>query len=148
MSSIELKTVLSTAADERTRDLRYRQRQFLSLHQWIINHLVDIESSFCKDDHLSELEARFMVSLVLQELQRHYNALDLKRTLDEEYSVKNGRSNASGKSPEEVVYILPDKYTLFYSVLSVLCTCIASGSCSVIEVRVTLLCIYWVSGDH
>lgn len=134
MASIEVKTVLSTVQDGRAKDLRYRQRHFLSLHQWITGNLVDIEAAVRKDCNCSELEARFMVSLTLQALKEHYDALDLKKELEEEYRIKNGRNNAGGNSPENLVYILPEKFTLFYSVMSALFACIAGGSCCIIEV--------------
>lgn len=134
MTSIEIRTVLSTANDGRTKDLRYRQNQFLSLHQWITSHLVDIEAAICNDEHLAEHEARFMISLTLGEIERFYSALDLKTTLEEEYSVKYGRNNAGGRSPENLIYILPEKFTRFYSVMCALCACIAAGSCCMIEV--------------
>ena len=89
-----------------------------------------------------------MVSLTLQELARHYNTLDLRKTLDEEYRVKNGRNNAGGKSLEDLVYVFPEKFALFYSAMSALCNCIAVGSCCVIEVRKAEPWPYWLSGDH
>ncbi|KEF62411.1 uncharacterized protein A1O9_00383 [Exophiala aquamarina CBS 119918] len=133
MTSIEIQTVISTAADGRTRDLRYRQRQFISLHKWITSHRIDIETAACKDDNLSKLEAQLMVSLTLRELREQYEELDLKKTLDGEYSVKNGRNNGGGSSSEDLVYILPEAFTFFYSVMCAMCTCIAAGSCCVIE---------------
>lgn len=76
-----------------------------------------------------------MVSQALQELEKYYNELDLQKSLEEEYRVKNGRNNDDGRAPEAVVYIIPDKFTLFYSVLCALCACIAAGSCCIVEVR-------------
>jgi aldehyde dehydrogenase (NAD+) len=148
MASFEVDTVLSTVIDGRTKDLRYRQRQFISLHQWIASHVVEIKSALRRDDHLSEIEAQFIVSLTLQELRGYYNALDLRSTLTEEYSVKNGRNNPGGGVPVDLVYILPEKFSFFYSVMCALCACIAAGSCCIIEVRKAVLCFDWLSAYH
>lgn len=134
MALDEIKDVLSTAQDGRTKDLRYRQRQFLSLHQWIVSHRTEIETAVRKDDHCSDSEARFVLALTLKDLRRHYDLLDLKNTLEEEYRVKAGRNNAGGSFPEDVIYIIPEKFTLFYSAMSALFAGIAAGSCCVIEV--------------
>lgn len=134
MTSQEITVVLSTVADGRVRDLRYRQRQLISLHAWITGHLDEIETGFRKDDHLAESEAQFLVTTTLNHLRRLYDALDLKQELAAEYSVKNRRDNHDRKVPEELAYIVPEKFTLFYSVISTLCTCIVAGTCCLVEV--------------
>lgn len=134
MTSLEIEGVLSTAQDGRTKDIRYRQRQFLSLHQWIVSNRTNIETAVRQDDHCSEPEAQFVLALTLQDLRRQYNVLNLKSVLEEEYRVKTGRNNAAGNCPEDVVYIVPEKFTTFYSVMSALFAGIAAGSCCIIEV--------------
>lgn len=134
MTSAEIRGILSTVQDGRTKDVRYRQRQFLSLHQWIDSHRPEIEVAVRKDDHCTDIEARFVLALTLQDLRRHYDGLDLKNALEEEYRVKYGRNNPGGSIPEDVVYIIPEKFTLFYSVMSALFAGIAAGSCCIIEV--------------
>jgi hypothetical protein len=134
MASREMQTIFSTVADGRTKDLRYRQRQFISLHRWITSHLAEIESAICKDDGLSESAASFTMTTALQELGEYYNALSLKQHLQDEYRVKHGRDNPDGRSPRDLVYILPDTFTLFYGVMCALYPCIAAGSCCVVEV--------------
>ena len=137
MTSSEIKLLLSSAVDGRTRDLRYRQNQLLSLHQWIANHRIALEHAIERDEHVEEHEAQFVVSMTLREVQAHYDELDLTKALEEEYRVKNGRNNAGARSPEALIYVIPEKFTLFYSALSTLSACIAAGSCCIIEVRTT-----------
>ncbi|RVX74926.1 hypothetical protein B0A52_01203 [Exophiala mesophila] len=133
MTSSEIKLLLSSAVDGRTRDLRYRQNQLLSLHQWIANHRIALEHAIERDEHVEEHEAQFVVSMTLREVQAHYDELDLTKALEEEYRVKNGRNNAGARSPEALIYVIPEKFTLFYSALSTLSACIAAGSCCIIE---------------
>lgn len=134
MTSAEIKRIFSTVQDGRTKDLRYRQRQFLSLHQWIISHRTEVETAVRKDDHCSDLEAQFVLAMTLLDLRRHYDALDLKTALEEEYRVKSGLNNSGGSFPEDVIYIIPERFTLFYSVMSALFAGLAAGSCCIIEV--------------
>jgi aldehyde dehydrogenase (NAD+) len=126
--------VLSAVADRRTKDLRYRQRQLLSLHRWISKNLTELESAIRADDGLSSTETQFVIALALDELRRSYDSLDLKKELDIEFRIKNGQDNTERMLPEDIVYVIPDNFTLFYSVMSALCTAIAAGSCCVIEV--------------
>ena len=134
MDSQSIATVLSTVADGRTKDFRYRQRQFISLHKWITQNLEDIESALIQEDNLSAAEARFVISTTLNQLRRLYEELDLKTELAAEYSVKQGRDNPSRKVPEDLVYVIPEKFTVFSSVLNAVYACIAAGSCCLVEV--------------
>ena len=128
MASAEVKLVLSTVSDGRARDLRFRQNQFHSLHRWITTHAGSIEAAARNDDRVSDLQTKFMVSLTLRDLKKNYEELNLKQALQAEYSVKNGRNNAYGSIPEDLIYIIPERYTPFYSVLTALFACIAAGS--------------------
>ncbi len=139
MSAAIVTGVLSAVADSRTSDLRYRQRQLISLHRWISKHLVDAKSAVTADDGLTYSETRFVISLALDELRRSYDSLDLKKELDVEFRIMNGRDNADRRLSVNIVYVIPESYTLFYSVMSALCLSVAAGSCCVIEVRASPL---------
>lgn len=134
MASAEVKVVLSTISDGRVRDVRFRQNQFHSIHRWITDHTAQIEAAIRDDVGFSDLQAKYMVSLTLRDLRRNYAKLDLKQALQAEYSVKHGRNNEKGSVPEDLVYIIPDRYTVFYSVLAALFASITAGSCCLIEV--------------
>ena len=126
--------ILSAVADRRTRDLRFRQRQLISLHRWISKNIAELESAVSADDGLSDAEAQFVLALALDELKRNYENLDLKKELDIEFRIKNGRDNEERRLPEDVVYVIPDSFTLFYGVTSALCASVAAGSCCIVEV--------------
>lgn len=134
MSIESIKIILSTTQDGRTKDLRYRQRQFRSLHEWITGHPSEIQSAVQTDDGFSEAEARFLTTLTLNELRKYYDSLDLKAELANEYSIKNGRDNEARRVPEELAYVIPERYAFIFNVFSILYACIAAGSCCVVEV--------------
>ena len=134
MPNEAINTASDTANDGRTTDLRYRQRQFLSLHQWMTAHLVQLQAAAQKDDGLTESEARYLFTLSLSDLRRNYDYLDLKKELQDEYSINRKHDNAGRRIAEEKVYVVPRQRLLMFNVLHVLYPCIAAGSCCVVEV--------------
>lgn len=135
MSTENTQLVLSTTQDGRTKDLRYRQRQFRALHEWMSRHPSEIQAALQKDDGLSELEAQFLFTLLSNKLREFYDSLDLKTELANEYSIKAGRDNAERMVSEDLTYVIPAKWALIFNVFSVLYACMAAGSCCVVEVR-------------
>lgn len=138
MSSLEIQTVLSAVCDGRSRDLRYRQRQLLSLHHWVVENSAELQQAICRDDRLSDYEARFVVAAALVDIRTAYESLDLKKELTAEYSIKRNQANEGRRVPEELVYLTLEKYTILYCLVSALSACIAAGSCCLIEVRAPL----------
>ena len=134
MDSATASNFISALSDRHTRDLRYRQRQFISLHKWISKQSADLETAISADDGLSHSEARFIIALALKELRQAYDSLDLKQELEIEYRIKKGKDNEARRLPEELVYVIPETFTLFYSVVSVICACLAAGSGCLVEV--------------
>jgi hypothetical protein len=136
MPSAEVNLVLSTVVDGRAKDLRFRQRQLVSLQQWIVRHTSELEIALNKDSpsHFKN-EARFLIARTLLEIKRHYDPLDLKQELKDEYRIMQNRNSVRGYRVEELIYLLPETHTLFFSVLSALAASIAAGSCCLIEVR-------------
>ena len=127
-------SVFSAVADRRTTDLRFRQRQLRSLHVWLSQHINEMIEAVCKDDDLAEAEAQLVISTALNELRNNYDSLDLKKELDFEYRIKIGQDNEMRWLPEELVYVIPNTFTVFCGVLSALCACITAGSCCIVEV--------------
>ena len=142
MTPSELRSILTTGADGKTRDLRYRQRQFISLHNWITRNAEEIEAAAQKDDKLSKQEAQLFVASLLADLRSKYDSLDLKKEVATEYSVKDSQDNPARRIPHGIVYVIPEKYTLFLSVVCVLCTCLSAGSCCLVEV--SIYCCFYV----
>ena len=136
MTSRQVETLLSTVADGRMTDLRYKQRQFISLHGWIIGHLTQIYNALVQDEGFSGPEAHFLVMTTLEQLRSLYDALNLKTEISAEYRIKNSQSNANRRVPDGLVYLVPESYTAFYSILSAVGACIAAGSCCLIEIAI------------
>lgn len=135
MSTEQIQLILSTTQDGRTKDLRYRQRQFRALHEWMTRRASDIQAALQKDGTFSELEARFLITGMSNKLREFYDSLDLKTELTNEYSIRAGRDNATRMVSADLTYVIPDKWALIFNVFSILYACIAAGSCCVVEVR-------------
>lgn len=135
MSTENIQLILSTTQDGRTKDLRYRQRQFRALHEWMTRHASDIQAALQKDDVFSELEAQYLITKMANALREFYDSLDLKTELANEYSIRAGRDNATRMISADLTYVIPDKWALIFNVFSILYACIAAGSCCVVEVR-------------
>jgi hypothetical protein len=134
-TNAEISDILSTVSEGRSKDLRYRQRQLLSLRGWIDTHATEIAGALAADDSLSPSEAQFVLSAILNELRHHYDSLDLQQELAVEYSIKKGKENPGRRVAEDLVYLVPARSSLVFSVLGVLCASIAAGSCFIVEVR-------------
>lgn len=134
MSASITNGVLGAVADRRTKDLRYRQRQLISLHRWLSENHAELESATREDNGLSAAETHFIIASGLDTLRRNYDSLDLKSELDIEFRIKNRQDNLERRLSEDIVYVIPDNFTLFYSVMTALCAAVAAGSCCVIEV--------------
>ena len=134
MNTESIRVVLSTAQDGRAKDLRYRQKQFRSLHEWMIHHISEVQAAVQDDDQFTEAEARYLTIQTLTKLRDFYDTLDLKAELSSEYRVKHSQDNRTRRGPEEVTYIILERRALFFNAMSVLYACLAAGSCCIVEV--------------
>ncbi|KAF5240667.1 hypothetical protein FANTH_9471 [Fusarium anthophilum] len=127
--------VRSTAIEGRMRDLRHRQEQLLSLHK----HLRENESEVIKasraDDGLTADEALFVLGSTLSEIRTHYDALDLKKELKVEYGIKWGRSNVNKRAAHSLAYIILDKQSLLFNVLSAFAAATEAGACCIFNIE-------------
>ncbi|MCJ1472608.1 hypothetical protein MMC13_001257 [Lambiella insularis] len=129
----ELSKVSAAALDGRMRNLRYRQKELISLHKWLTSNVDDIQEGIQKDTRCTSDEARLVVAKTLTELRTHYDDLDLKAELKVEYSIKDKRSCPDRHVAPGIVYIIPEKFTLFFSIISALCAAVEAGNCCVVE---------------
>lgn len=134
MASQEITTILSTIPDGRTRYFRYRQRQLWSLHNWVDAHQDAIKASFLSDNIAVDSETQYLIAEILLEIRQNFEALDLKAEVDLEYATAKGQNRPDRKVPEDLIYIIPDKYTQLYSVISAVSAAIAAGSGCMVEV--------------
>ncbi|KAH7125486.1 hypothetical protein B0J11DRAFT_580030 [Dendryphion nanum] len=137
--SAVLARVKGAAIDGRLRILRIRQQQFLSLHSVLVQQREAALQAIQSDDNCSLEEALIVYGSSLIELRNHYNALDLPTDLEQEYRIAKKKSNEDRRTPIAITYIIPGKFTLFFSVLSPLCAALEAGSCVIVELQNTIL---------
>lgn len=127
--------VQSTAIEGRMRDLRHRQKQLLSLHQQLKGNEAEILKALCIDHHVTADEASFILGSTLSEIRVHYDALDLKKELIDEFGIKWARSNQDKRTAQPLAYVVPDHFVLLYSALSAFAAATEAGTCCVFKVN-------------
>lgn len=129
-----LARVEGATIDGRLRILRIRQKQFLALHQALVAHREAFLQAIKEDDGYSDKEAKIIIASALIEVRNHYDALDFKTDLEKEYSLAKNKSNEDRRVPLGIAYIIADRFTTFYSVVSALSAALEAGACVVVEV--------------
>ncbi|CEJ62759.1 hypothetical protein PMG11_11250 [Penicillium brasilianum] len=138
MAPSSLDLVITTALEGRMKDLRTRQRILRDLHTKLTENVEELVIATARDDRISREEAQVVVSAGLLELRAHYDRLDLKDELDEEYSIARKESRLKKRVPSGMVYVIPEAYTTFFSIITALSAAIAAGNCVVIEMQDSL----------
>jgi acyl-CoA reductase-like NAD-dependent aldehyde dehydrogenase len=131
---MDLSRILAANIDGRTQNTRYRQTQFHRLQAVLVEHVAEIQDAIRADSGHTQQEIRAEVVLALQELRTHYTSLSLKKDLEVEYRIAQGKDNADNVEGAGIVYIVPSTHTLFFSVISALTAALAAGNCIVLEV--------------
>lgn len=133
-SAVTIAQVQATATEGRMRDLRHRQKQLISLHRQLTENEAEAISALQADDGFSREEAEFVLAATLDEIRTHYDALDLKKELEVEYGIKRGKSNEQKRTVQPLAYIVPETFTLLYSVLAAFAAATEAGTCCVFKV--------------
>lgn len=142
-NAVVLSRVSGGAVDGRLQHIRVRQRLFYSFHVALVKHHDALLEATQADDECTKAEAQAVFASALIELRNHYNLLDFEKDLDLEYSLAQGKSNESRRTPIALTYVIPNSLNLLYNVVSVLGAALEAGSCVVIEVcLLTRLCSY------
>lgn len=129
-----LSRVEGGAIDGRLSVLRLRQRLFKLLHSALVKHHDAAVQAIQSDEDCSLAEAQIVYGSTLIDLRNHYDNLDFKTDLEQEYALARGESNTERRVPISMTYIIPDTHALFFSALSALGGALEAGSCVVIEV--------------
>lgn len=129
--------IVAAEIDGRCLNIRYRQNQFHRLQSSLVQNIEQIKDAIAADSGNSEEEVRAEICLAFKEIRTHYASLDLKKDLEEEYRVANGKDNYDGKRGAGIVYIVPASHTMFFSVVAALSAAIAAGNCVILEVGST-----------
>ncbi|THW54895.1 hypothetical protein D6D20_09879 [Aureobasidium pullulans] len=128
-----LASVQSAAIDGRMRNVRTRQKQLVSLFKSLTKHASSFIDALQKDNSLTKEEANIVVSAMLVEVRQHYDNIDFKKELAQEYNVRWGKSWTGRRVAVPLVYIISQDFTKGFNVFSALSAAIEAGSCCVVE---------------
>lgn len=121
--------------EERAQSIRHKQLQFHHLYAALTKSAAELKLAVQADLGQTLAEVDFEFTLALSELRTHYNYLNLKKDLETARRIEFGTENPEGTRPVGIVYIVPAKWNLCYSVLSPLGAAMAAGNCVILEVN-------------
>ena len=130
----QTKRIRSAVTDGRAHSPRYIQRQLGRLHEVLREHRHAIRSAICRDSDYTSAEASTEIYLALKAVRQDYEATDLTKFLESEYSIAHGKANLSRRLPIGCVYITPSQHSRLYSTIQPASAAIAAGNCVMIEV--------------
>ncbi|KAE8154444.1 aldehyde dehydrogenase PutA [Aspergillus avenaceus] len=133
----QLSAVVAGNIDGRANNVRYRQRQFHSLQNTILQHADGLKSAIAQDSGHTTEEVETEVCLALGEIRSHYSSLDFEKSIEAEYHVANGQDNLAQRRGVGIVYIIPSGHTVFFSTIAAVAAALAAGNCIIIEVPQT-----------
>lgn len=132
--SKEFPSIQISHLDGRAHSYRYKQAQFHRLYDILTKSASTLKLAIQADSVLTSIEADFEFARTLLELRTHYDSLDLEGDLKAARKVESGVDNVARTRPLGIVYIIPSKSSLAFSILSALGAAIAAGSCVIVEV--------------
>lgn len=115
----------------RLQSVRFRQKSFHSLYNIIQTQSSNIKDAIAADTGHTEAEVTLEYALAISELRSHYDELNLEEDIKQQHSLENLKATTTNTG---IVYLIPSKQNLFYSVISALTASLAAGNCVVVEV--------------
>jgi acyl-CoA reductase-like NAD-dependent aldehyde dehydrogenase len=131
MSDDTFPRIETSSLEGRALSIRFRERLFHSLYSTVKASQAIIKDAITADFGCSEHEATLEYALAVSELRLHYDSLDLKADVKRAHSLED----LEGSTGVGIVYVIPSKQNLFYSVVSALAAALAAGNCVILEVR-------------
>jgi acyl-CoA reductase-like NAD-dependent aldehyde dehydrogenase len=132
---VALANLQATALTARCHNAFFKQKQLKALHDVLRKNTSAIRDALKQDTSASDAEATTEVALSLGNVKEHYSAIDVKKELDAEYRITNGKDASDRREPWGVVYIDPQRsHTPFYSVIVTLSAAVAAGNCVALKV--------------
>ncbi|KAJ9641254.1 hypothetical protein H2204_002932 [Knufia peltigerae] len=119
----------------RLQSVRFRQKSFHSLYNIIQTQSSNIKDAIAADTGHTEAEVTLEYALAISELRSHYDELNLEEDIKQQHSLENLKATTTNTG---IVYLIPSKQNLFYSVISALTASLAAGNCVVVELPTTL----------
>ncbi|KAF2025609.1 ALDH-like protein [Setomelanomma holmii] len=138
-TNVALANLQATALTARCHNAFFRQKQLKTLHDTLRNNSLAIKDAIKQDTRVSDVEATAEVALALSNVKEHYTAIDVKKKLDEEYRITNGKDASDRREPYGVAYIEPQRsHTPFFSVIVALSATLAAGNCVALKLENSL----------
>lgn len=126
--------------DGRAETFRYREAQLYTLFEALKRSSQKLKVAIQADYLLSATEADLELATTLSELRHHYEALDPQKELEATRQVEKGAENVSRAKPVGIVYIIPSRWSLTFSIVSALSAAMAAGCCAIVEVSQSTAC--------
>ncbi|KAH8726891.1 Aldehyde/histidinol dehydrogenase [Phaeosphaeriaceae sp. PMI808] len=140
--SAALANLHATALTARCHNTFFRQKQLKSLHDVLRSNTSTIKAAIKQDTQVSDAEACTEVALTLEIVSEHYNAIDTKKDLEQEYRITNGKDAIDNRDPWGVVYIEPlQSHTPLYSAIVALSAALSAGNCVALKLESNLRAI-------
>jgi acyl-CoA reductase-like NAD-dependent aldehyde dehydrogenase len=130
MASESFSRIEISCLEARPQYIGLRQNLLHSLHSVLRSSETTIKDAIADDTNYGDWDVNLEYTLAISELRAHYNTLDLEEDRKANKSVDNLQATTS----VGIVYIIPSKQNLFYSVISALTAALAAGNCVVLEV--------------
>ncbi|KIW58072.1 hypothetical protein PV05_02622 [Exophiala xenobiotica] len=118
----------------RAQSVRFRQKLFHSLYNALKSSASALREAIAADSGNGEAEVALELALALSELRTHYDTLNLEEELKEQRSLENLNATTN----IGIIYVIPAKQNLYYSVISALTAALAAGNCVIVELPPTL----------
>ncbi|OQU99475.1 hypothetical protein CLAIMM_05105 [Cladophialophora immunda] len=134
MASDSFSRIEISSIEGRAQSTRLRQKLFHSLHAALRSSEKSIEDAILADSEITQVDANLEYTLAISELRTHYASLDLGKDL----KAQRASENLEATTSVGIVYVIPAKQNLFYSVISALTAALAAGNCVVVELPLTL----------
>lgn len=130
MSSKPFSRLEISSLDGRALSTRFRQKVFHSLHTTLKSSEKLIKDAIAADTGHSESEVTLEYALALFEARAHYDTLNLEDDLKAQRALENLEATTN----IGIVYVIPTKQNIFYSVVSAITASLAAGNCVILEV--------------
>lgn len=124
--------------DGRAEAPRFKQQQLLNLHTALQSAHQEIIDAICADTGNTHAEAEAQYILSVDAVKQHYSSLDVAKLLEAEYSLASSKDNLGRRTAYGCAYIVPENYSLLYSVITPVAAAIAAGNCVVVQMPQTL----------
>ncbi|CAO2657354.1 Nn.00g034800.m01.CDS01 [Neocucurbitaria sp. VM-36] len=133
---VALANLHATALTCRCHNALFRRKQLKSLHDTLRNNSSAIKDAIKQDTRVLEEEAATEVALSLTIVKEHYDSIDVKKELEQEYRVTNGKDASDRREPWGVAYIEPQRsHTPFFSAIAPLSAALVAGSCVALKIE-------------